>query len=74
MGGGVNKYVQVAVAVIVIVIVATVLAGSDILGQASLGSFTGFVPIARLIPLILVVGLLGAGGAVAYKKYYRRRR
>ena len=40
--------------VIIVAILATVLAGSEILGNATLGSFTGFVSIALLIPLILI--------------------
>lgn len=36
-------------------------------------SFTGVVPIVKLVPLILMVGLLSAGGVVAYRKYGRRR-
>lgn len=60
------------VAVIVISIVAVILAGSDILGNATLGSFTGFVPIARLVPLILLVVVLFGGGLLA-KNYLGSR-
>ncbi len=50
--------IAVGIGVIVITIVATILAGAGILGSATLGSFTGFVSIAVLIPLILVAALL----------------
>lgn len=57
-----NKATTVAIAVgigvIVVTIVATILAGSTILGSASLGSFTGYVAIAVLVPLVLVAALL----------------
>jgi len=57
-----NRATQTAIAVgigiIVITIVATILAGSTILGNGALGSFTGYVAIAVLVPLILVAALL----------------
>lgn len=53
--------IGVGVGTIIIVIIATILAGSTILGSATLGSFTGFVSLAQLIPLILVTGALWLG-------------
>lgn len=50
--------IAVGIGVIVVTIVATILAGSTILGSGTLGSFTGYVAIAVLVPLVLISALL----------------
>lgn len=57
-----NKIMMVAIGVgvgtIIIVIVSIILGGAGVLGSAVLGSFTGFVSVAQLIPLVLVTAAL----------------
>lgn len=57
-----NIAIGVGIGVVVVVIVSTILGGATVLGSAVLGSFTGFVALAGLVPIVLI-------GIVIYKAW-----
>ena len=69
-----NAATQMVLGVVILIvgliafgIFVVVLSGSDVLGLAQYGSYTGVTQILRLLPLLISAGFLGAGGYLMFR-------